>query len=710
MIAPNHQLLIDGSSISPEVAAERGYATATTKADLRAIGFGPSQQLAPALVIPVFGADGELATYQIRPDRPRLNRDGKVVKYETKARTGIVLDVPPRARQWLRDRQRPLFITEGVRKADAAVSRGLCCIALLGVWNWRDSDGLLPDWEYIGTKGRRVYVVFDSDVMEKEAVHLALRRLKALLEQRGAEVRVIYLPGGDGGAKVGLDDFLVAGHTADELVALADEMLRPASAQAPPQPPPPPPRTLEEVVATFRRFLHLPDPDSLYFVLATYAANRLPGPPVWGLLVGPPSGGKTEQVMPLLAMPDVKLASVLTEGSLLSGVPAKDHAAGAKGGLLREIGAFGYLLLKDFTSVLSMNLDSRGAVLAALREVYDGEWTRHVGTDGGKALHWKGKIGFIGGCTPAIDSHYGVMAALGERFLLFRQSDIGDGADAVTYAALQQVDEGQHSATAAAVAGLLRKPPGQPEIAAFTSAETDYLVQIAKVAARGRSAVERERSGSREITQVPEAEVPARIAQALQRLFSGLLMIGCSREDAWRVVRHVALSSMPAVRRRVLDYLAREDGWQRTSKAAAGLALPTNTTSRALEDLYVHGLVRRQAEKGAEQGAGHPLEWSIAPWVNASLTAPLPSSPAKQVGKGMGYVVPQGEDNSSWDIEDSELRGYSASADAAPRFEDLAEPADSDPESCWVCGADPWTFDEFGIPWCELHAPAPVAS
>jgi len=31
----------------------------------------------------------------------------------------------------------PLLITEGIRKADAAVSAGLCAVDILGVWNWR---------------------------------------------------------------------------------------------------------------------------------------------------------------------------------------------------------------------------------------------------------------------------------------------------------------------------------------------------------------------------------------------------------------------------------------------------------------------------------------------------------------------------------------------------------------------------------------------
>ena len=63
----------------------------------------------------------------------------------------MVLDVPRRCHSWVGDPSRPLFITEGARKADAAAARGLCCLALLGVWGWRGTNGnggktALPDW------------------------------------------------------------------------------------------------------------------------------------------------------------------------------------------------------------------------------------------------------------------------------------------------------------------------------------------------------------------------------------------------------------------------------------------------------------------------------------------------------------------------------------------------------------------------------------
>src|SRR5204863_5893664 len=110
-------------------------------------------------------------------------------------------------------------------KGDALVSRGECAVALLGVWNWRgtNSEGgktALADFESVALNGREVYLAFDSDVSVKQEVHKALERLKALLEQRDARVRVVYLDDIDG-EKVGIDDYLAAGGDLDELRAVA---------------------------------------------------------------------------------------------------------------------------------------------------------------------------------------------------------------------------------------------------------------------------------------------------------------------------------------------------------------------------------------------------------------------------------------------------------------------------------------------------------
>ena len=113
--------------------------------------------------------------HQVRPDKPRANSEGKLIKYETPTKSRLALDVPPSVRLHLTNPSRPLFITEGSKKADSAVSHGLCCIALLGVWNFRGiNDGggktIWPPGKYIDLKEREVYIVFDSDVSLKPEV------------------------------------------------------------------------------------------------------------------------------------------------------------------------------------------------------------------------------------------------------------------------------------------------------------------------------------------------------------------------------------------------------------------------------------------------------------------------------------------------------------------------------------------------------------
>lgn len=191
VLLPQHEEMLRASAITPEVIAARGYRSVTKKVDLSGCGFGGGQIRVPALLIPIHGVTGNIVLYQSRPDQPRI-RDGKPVKYEFPAKCSMCLDVPPAVLPNLGNPDVPLFITEGVKKADSAVSRGLCCIALLGVWNWRGNNEfggktVLADWEYVALKGRKVFIVFDSDVMTNPKVYSALARLKTFLESRGAQ-------------------------------------------------------------------------------------------------------------------------------------------------------------------------------------------------------------------------------------------------------------------------------------------------------------------------------------------------------------------------------------------------------------------------------------------------------------------------------------------------------------------------------------------
>lgn len=215
------------SGISRAVAEARGYRSVDTKAGLKREGFAPAQCRAPALLIPVRDVTGAVRTVQARPDAPRV-RAGKPVKYETRAGDTLCLDVPPSVRSALGDPSRELWITEGPLKVDAGASRGLCIVGICGVYGFRgrnEHGGLtaLADWESIALNGRVVYLCFDSDATTKLQVQTALARLARFLESRRARVRIVRLPHGP--EKVGLDDYLAAGHSIEDLRVLAADDL-----------------------------------------------------------------------------------------------------------------------------------------------------------------------------------------------------------------------------------------------------------------------------------------------------------------------------------------------------------------------------------------------------------------------------------------------------------------------------------------------------
>ncbi len=197
-------------TLTPEVIAARGYESIVRRADLPS-AYEEYQRKCGLLIKrrPILsdGPDGS----QLRPYRPRKRR-GRVVKYETPAHQLNAIDAHPFIRHLLPDAKVPLFITEGIIKADAAVTAGLCCVALCGVYSWRGAREpggaplALPDWEAIALRGRAVVLSFDADVMVKKSVHSAFARLKGFLERKGAQVRCLYLERGD------LEDFFAEGY------------------------------------------------------------------------------------------------------------------------------------------------------------------------------------------------------------------------------------------------------------------------------------------------------------------------------------------------------------------------------------------------------------------------------------------------------------------------------------------------------------------
>lgn len=387
-----------------------------------------------------------------------------------------------------------------------------------------------------------------------------------------------------------------------------------AIAPPPIQPPPPPSGTgpqpaqpgpqpqsngVDEVLKVYQKWLLLTDWTPAYAMLGTIAGCVLDGDPIWLALVAPASSAKTELLNSLTLLPHTQESSSLTPAALLSGTPKNQRTPGATGGLLRQIGRFGFLVLKDFGSIIDMRADDRNVILAALREIYDGRWTRHLGTDGGRKLHWAGKLGLLFGVTPAIDLHQNILARMGNRFLFSRLAPCDDQFDM----ALDHVGAGtfqMRREMAEAVATLFKRPLRQPQV--ISDDERAELKPIVLLATKLRGAVERD-SHTREFLGIEGAEGPSRLALTLERLLAGLDALGVSRMTGMQVVKRVALDSVPPIRRKVYEILDPQIEMDTTGVAKI-VEVPTTTARRALEDLVGYKLARRST-----QGTGKADLW-----------------------------------------------------------------------------------------------------
>jgi len=357
---------------------------------------------------------------------------------------------------------------------------------------------------------------------------------------------------------------------------------------------------IDEVIEVFGRWLILKDPTPLYAVFGAVAANLLPGDPAWLGLIAPPSSAKTEILNSLSGLGHVLQASALTPAGLLSAVSKKDQEQDATGGLLKQIGPFGILVLKDFTTMLSLRPETNAEVFAALREVFDGRFTRHVGTGGGQTLEWSGKVGLVFACTETFDKHHSVISAMGDRYLLCRVAPVeGQFERALDHAgeATERMRRELSEVVAKLFAGRRREP--RP----LSLEERGRISRICSRVVRLRAAVDRHRYTT-EIEVVHGAEGTGRLGLSLERLLAGLDTLGVDRDVALNVVEKVAMDSTPPIRRRAYEYL-RHVAPQAAEIAdiAETVKISDKTLRRHLEDLVAQGLVNHiPAEKRGELG------------------------------------------------------------------------------------------------------------
>jgi hypothetical protein len=346
------------------------------------------------------------------------------------------------------------------------------------------------------------------------------------------------------------------------------------------------PHSIEELRTEIRKWLSIPDEDSdlIDFCLAVYVSQRIPGDPLWGMIVDASGGGKTELLRAFRDFPESYFLSKLTEKTLISGYrdpkePGRDPS------LLKELDGK-VLIVKDLAPILQMRSDSREKILADLRDAYDGFSDNGSGMTG--KVSYQARFSFLAACTLAIERFSSVEQELGERTVKFRAH--GESSHDKTRRAIQGIgrDDTMRTELQHLIHGFLNQV--MPFCTRVPERLFEPLAILADFTARARSSVPRDRNG--DLQYIPKPEVGTRLGKELGKLLISLAAIrGKSEPDDrdFATVKRVAEDSIPPNRLGVIRALTPAPMQLCEVKKATGL--PHKTAQRVLDDLRVLGIV-----------------------------------------------------------------------------------------------------------------------
>ena len=178
------------------------------------------------LVIPYRQLPGLPEYFSVKPDNPPIDKNGKVNKYLRKKGSGNRLFIPQSLdAKILDDPNVTLVFCEGEKKAIKANQEGIPAIAISGVNNFKDKDGILTDFNHIKFKQRLVYLVPDNDVHTNPRIREAMQAFAdEVLRPRGTKVEMILFPKSPFDEKIGLDDYLL-NHSVESFWSLPTDPL-----------------------------------------------------------------------------------------------------------------------------------------------------------------------------------------------------------------------------------------------------------------------------------------------------------------------------------------------------------------------------------------------------------------------------------------------------------------------------------------------------
>lgn len=341
--------------------------------------------------------------------------------------------------------------------------------------------------------------------------------------------------------------------------------------------------------------------------------------PLWLMFVGVPSSAKTEIARMLKFVPTAFFLDTLTENAFICG--SKTRSGDNPTDLLPLLNGKCFVV-KDFTTTLSQKEESVRKILGDLTSIYDDSFSKHSPARGTVCYH--AFFSFLGCVTPqALNKHQRYMNQIGPRFLFFRVPESNRGQIDKGFKVLWSRGEGKNQfeevqkKVSAFCYQLIQKIPDiilEKESDEVISYLDDLAVFIAK--ARGmvltRNAeflnAEGEKVSFYEPVEI-QIEEPYRALLQLRVLARALAVVHDRNKvtlEELRIVKLVALSSMPADRALLISVIVSQDKPWTAKEIADSLGISHKTALRQMDELVSLKILTK-----AEQGEGLPHLYTV---------------------------------------------------------------------------------------------------
>jgi DNA-binding transcriptional ArsR family regulator len=308
------------------------------------------------------------------------------------------------------------------------------------------------------------------------------------------------------------------------------------------------------------------------------------------MVIGKPGCGKSELLMSMSSHKDTVPVSKLTTNALASGFQDGQHS------LLHDLKDNKVLIIKDMSTVTEMASEARMQIFSDLRDAYDGSFVKRTGSN---KIEFKGKFGLLAGATPAIERSRTHEGSLGERFLNIRVRLTDDHEKQIQLRTGSNIESGM-TGMKKEISTAASKFIEEIEVTLgknthITKKFRDEIFTAARVLAKARSSVLRDRYTRDVDSPVGTTEVPTRITAQLLLLAVAAQEMGSDEKEMRQIVYRFVFDSMPLIRAELIHALF---GGKETIKDIREVVrMSPSTLSRHLEDLWYLKIVERDGDR-----------------------------------------------------------------------------------------------------------------